>query len=172
MVHVLGPLRHSPSGPKAIIPPPPPPPTDAEFFHVENILFSSFIFTNPAGGPTDESQSTKEITISIGPLPPIDDPASVWDVIANPIPNGFSARPIWLDNFSISHVRIELFRFVPADGANPWIPPAGCMVADVVLGLSLLKQVPVDGQFDAVVSVDLMFFKRGTALNLFVIGPL
>jgi hypothetical protein len=171
MVHVLGPLRHSPSGPKAIIPPPPPPPTDAEFFHVENISFGSFIFTNPAGGPTDESQSTKEITISIGPLPPIDDPASVWDVIANPIP--IEGRPLWMDNFSISHVRIQLFRFVPPDVNNPWIPvvPFGCMVADVVLGLSLLKQVPVDGQFDAVVSVDLMFFKRGTPLNLFVIGP-
>jgi hypothetical protein len=162
--------RLSPSGPK-LAPAAPPPDDDLSFFHIENVSFGTFIFNNPAPEDplTNESQSTKELIISVGPLPPAADLESEWSVLQNPIPE-VEGRLLWMNDYSISHVRIQQFRFVPGlDINNPWIPPEGAMVADVVLGLSLLKTVPVDGQLAAVVPVDLMFFKRGTLLNLLLV---
>ena len=163
MAHTPGPLRKSPSGPLANLPAPPAPVPSGQFpfYHVENISFGTFIFSDVEG------QSTKEITKSIGPLPPLDDPGSVWDVIANPSP--IEGNPAWFQDFSLSHVRIQLFRPVPGnDPSNLWIPPAGCFVADVVLGLSSLKDTGAEQTTS--VLVDLMFFRRGIALNELVPG--
>jgi hypothetical protein len=121
--------RLSPSGPKLSDEP------QASFFYVDNVEFN-YSFTNDP----DESQSTREDTRLVWPLPPTADPESLWRVVANPIPVGDS-RPAWMDNFSISHVRIEGYTTVFPDVNNSDIPPGGAPAALVVLGLSLLKDI-------------------------------
>ena len=185
MAHTPGPLRKSPSGPLANLPAPPAPVPSGQFpfYHVENITFGPFVWERVDGG-VNESQSTHEqdilnpfAVVQIWPLPPADDLLSLWDVIVNPIPIGDGGRPAWMDMYSISHVRIENYATVLPDGVNPTIPPGGAQAANVIMGLSLLQEIlPVPGigettTLTTLITVDLMFFRRGIVLNRFNNAP-
>ena len=168
MVHVPGPLRKSPSGPKALIG------LLDDHIYVNQVHFPDITYFN-TGGP-DESQTTKEVLVYIWPFPVV----VVPEPIQYPTTNGYSvvgnpSRPIddnplpqWEANGGChSHLRIVRYNATPADfapGTTPAdpitaalpdsTPPADANGIIVALGMAYLQTLDPD----AVFTLDGLFF--------------
>jgi hypothetical protein len=173
MVHVLGPLRHSPSGPKAV----------STGLANDHIYVNQVTFPQQTFGDA-ESESTKESYAFIWPFPTVvvgADPISQYpttngyEVVVNPErEDNDNPLPIWVQSASHSHVRIlkynvtiEEFSLVnaPADPITAALPdpapPPGTIGVIVALGMSLLGAVPPGETVDLnPLTFDLIFLRQ------------